>query len=56
MEKVLKLDIQIPTTPEGVFDLAAQHQLAEKHAQIELIRSAITQKLDRVSGVHVALE
>jgi type I restriction enzyme M protein len=56
MAKVLKILVPIPTTPDGTFNLSAQNQIAEKYSQIKGIKAAIIQKLERVSGIRVAIE
>ena len=56
MDKVLKLSIQIPSLPNGDFDLQAQNQIAEKYTQIDGIKTVIVNELDKVSQIRVELE
>jgi type I restriction enzyme M protein len=56
MDKVLKFSIQIPSHPNGDFDIQAQNQIAEKYTQVEGIKSTLIRELDKVSQIQVEIE
>jgi type I restriction-modification system DNA methylase subunit len=52
-EKIKPIEIFIPITSKGEFDLSAQQNIAEKYKKIEQIKKNISEELDKIASVEV---
>jgi len=50
---VKQIEIPIPITPKGDFDLTAQKEIAEKYRKIEQIKKSITAELDKLANIEI---
>ena len=51
--KIKDIEIKIPITPQGKFDLAKQKEIAEKYKQIEEIKERIIKELEKIENIKV---
>jgi type I restriction-modification system DNA methylase subunit len=53
---ILDIQIQIPITSSGEYDLAAQQEIAAKYKKIEQIKKSIAAELDKISKIEIEYE
>jgi type I restriction-modification system DNA methylase subunit len=56
IEKIKPIEIPIPVTPEGRFNLSAQKEIAEKYRKIEQIKKNISEELDKIAKIEIDFE
>ena len=53
IEKIKPIEILVPITSKGEFDLSAQQQIAEKYRKIEQIKKSIANELDKIASIEI---
>jgi hypothetical protein len=52
-EKIKPIEILVPISSKGEFDLSAQKQIAEKYRKIEQIKKSISEELDKIANIEI---
>jgi len=53
IEKIKPIEILIPITSKGEFDLSIQQQIAEKYRKIEQVKKSIANELDKIASIEI---
>jgi len=55
-EKVGKINVKVPTTPKGEFDILKQKEIAHRYEKIDQIKRDLSEKLDTLLKCNISVE